>query len=153
MRAGGQVEIIKIFFHLFKGNVSAHAGVEADVDSQRSDVVNFGLQNIAGQTVSGNTPAEHAACIFEFLKDRYLVASQSQVARSSEAGRATADHGNFFFACYRHGFCFGTGRVVGDESFQELDGQRFIHVAAAALGLAFVIADAAANRREGVGLK
>ena len=85
-------------------------------------------------------------------QDRYLVASPGR-ARQREAGRALPITAIFPLRVTGTASVLGRGRVVGDESFQELDGQRFIHVAAAALGLAFVIADAAANRREGVGLK
>ena len=59
--AGGQIDIVEILIELRKGNVLADAGVASDLHAEGADIVDLLGEDVPGQTVGGNRPAEHAA--------------------------------------------------------------------------------------------
>ena len=151
VRAGCEVNDVEILADLVKGNGLAHTGVALDLHAQAADVVDFPVQDVPGKAVGGNRPAQHSSRVGQFLEDRHAVAPQRQVACGGESRRSGADDGDLLFPGNRHRDDFGPGRIVRDEPLQELDGNRLVHLAATAFGLALVIADPSAHRGEGVG--
>ncbi len=107
-----------------------------------------------GQAVLGDAEAQHAARLGLGLEDGGLVAEQRQVAGARQAARAGADDRHLLF----EGRLDGLGQrhvaegEVADEALEAGDGDRLLDLAARAVGLALVGADAAADGGERVGL-
>ena len=134
--------------------IDAAALVEAQVDAERADLIDLALQHLVRQAVVGDADAQHAAGDGERLEHRGLVAVLREVAGRRHAGGAPADDGDLLRVQHRQLLRqFGGAGDVADEALEAGDGDRLVDLAARALGLAGVGADAATHRREGVGLR
>ncbi len=150
----GLVAAAVLLHQAVDGEVRAGRLVALQVDAEREHAVDVLLQRGLGQAVLGDAEAQHAARLGLALEDGDGVAEQREVAGGGEAAGARADHGDLLLVRdlgllgQRH---VGE-RVVADEPLEAGDGQRLVHIAARAVGLALVRADAAADGGEGVGV-
>ena len=135
------------------GEVRAAALPGLELDAQGGDAVDLALQRRARQAVLGDADAQHAAGDRESLEHGRLVAELRELARGGEACGAAADDRDGLVVEHRQRRGQLRRRaVVGDEALDAGDGDRVLDVAARALGLADVRADAAADAGEGVRL-
>ena len=135
------------------GEVGAAALPGLELDAQGGDAVDLALQRRARQAVLGDADAQHAAGDRKGLEHGRLVAELRELARGGEACGAAADDRDRLVV--EHGQRRGQLRrraVVGHEPLDAGDGDGVLDVAARALGLAHVRADAAADARERVRL-
>ncbi len=72
----------------------AHGAVEAQLDAQRQDRVDLGLDQLARQPVERHAQGQHAARHGAGLEDRHLVPGPGQVVGHREAGHPDPDHGD-----------------------------------------------------------
>ncbi len=154
VQAGGQEDgLVAVGQQAVDGEVDAAALVEAQVDAQGADLVDLALQDVLRHAMVGDADAQHAAGHRQRLEDRGGVAVLGQVAGAAQAGRAAADDGDLLVE--GDGQLLGQvggGAVVAGEALEAGDGDGLVDRAARAGRLAGVRADAAADRREGVGL-
>lgn len=66
--ADGDVNTVVLLFQLLQPDVAAYPDVGADLDPQRQDGVDFCVQLLPGETIAGNTIAQHAAQLAALLK-------------------------------------------------------------------------------------
>ena len=77
-------------------------GVAFDFHPQRTHVVDFAVQNIPGEPVGGNGPAQHAARFGELFKDGDLITALCQIPGGRQARGTGADDGDFFLPGHGH---------------------------------------------------
>ena len=134
-----------------KSRAAALAGLE--LDAEGGDAVDLALQRGARQAVLGDADAQHAAGDRQSLEHGRLVAELRELAGGGEACGAAADDGDGLVVEHRQRRGQLRRRaVVGHEALDAGDGDGVLDVAARALRLADVRADAAADAREGVRL-
>ena len=142
--------------------------VELQLDAQAQDLVDLAVQHLVGQAVGRDADPGHAASHRQRFKDGDLVAHARQKVGRGETRRTGADDGHAPLVLWRQlGRRLGVGVQlpvllwpalpiplvidrVGDEALEGADGHRAVQLAAVALGLAGMVADAAHGRREGV---
>src|SRR5664280_1126523 len=148
----GLVAAAVLLHQAVDGEVRSGGLAALQVDAECEHPVDVLLQGGLGQAVLGDAEAQHAARHRLALEHGHGVAEQRQVAGGGEAAGAGADHGDLLLeldlGLLRHGHV-GEG-VIAHEALETGDGQRLVHFAARAVGLALVRADAAADGREGV---
>ncbi|MNM38084.1 hypothetical protein D3C81_488320 [compost metagenome] len=151
MGTDGHKDSIKVPFITLAQHI-LHLVVEGQRHPGRHDAGHLPIQHVAGQAVSGNTKAQHAARQWPRFADLHLMAEPVEVPGAGEAGGASANH--------QHLLATGRGRrcrqpamdqcLVAEETFDGVDGDGFIHLTAVAGALAGVITDPAMDRRQRV---
>ena len=157
LQADAQVDgLVAVAQQRVDREVGAGGLAALQLDAERQNAVDVLLQHVGlGQAVLGDAEAQHAARFGLGLEDGGLVAEQRQVAGAGETARAGADDG-YLLGEGRLGSGSGSGTLsngeVADEALEAGDGDGLLDLAARAVGLALVGADAAADGGEGVGL-
>ena len=129
-----------------------HLVVEGQGHPGRHDAGYLPIQHVAGQTISGNTEAQHAARQWPRFADLHLMAKPVEVPGAGEAGGTGTDHQHLLAAGgrgWRRLPTFGQ-RFVAEEAFDGVNGDGVIHLTAVAGRFAGVIADPAMNGGQGV---
>ena len=110
------------------------------------------LEDVPRHAVLRDAHADHAAGLRERLEDGHLMAGQGQVVRCRQTGRTGADDGHLLAGLGDLGDRqSGDVVLVRGKPLERADGQRLVDVAPLAGLLAGMEADAAQNRRQGVG--
>ena len=125
--------------------VAVHGGVELDVDAAIQDPLDLGIELGARQTVVGNAVAEHAAQAGALLVDGDRMAHERKVVRTRDAGGPAAHDGD---ALARGVGDLGTVvalHVLARVALEGEDVERVVHDTAAAVHLAWMLADEAAH--------
>ena len=154
VQAGGEEDgLVAVGEQRVDGEIGAAAPTGLQLDAEGGDAVDLALEDVARQAVLGDADAQHAAGHRQGLEHGGLVAELRELAGGGEACGAAADDGDGLVV--EDGQRRGQLRrraVVGDETLDAGDGDGVLDVAARALGLADVGADAAAHARERVRL-
>ena len=129
---------------------SSHLHLSMDRDPQREDGGDLRVQQLPGEAVAGDAVAEHPAQLLPLLIDGDLVAHQGQVVGGGETAGTAADDGDGFSGGLRPGRVRHLSGVIHSEPLQASDVDGVIHHLPAAAGLAGVLADIGAGRREGI---
>ena len=129
-------------------------GVDLQGDAEVEQPGDLGVEHLTRQPVARDAVAHHPAGDRCGLPDGDRVTAPGQVVGRGESGRPGADD--------QHPPPGGRGsdrdapalgqRLVAEEALDGVDADRLVEVAAVAGGLARVVADPAADGREGVGL-
>ena len=142
------------FPQLVQRQVAAHGHAQVNLHARLFDGVNLLEQHAVGQAVFRDAPVEHAAGHLLGLVDVHLMAQLGQVVGAGEAGGTRADDGHALARGLERDFVGHLERAaegdIAHEALDGADGQRFVHLGAAAVPLAGMRADAAAHRGEGV---
>ena len=126
--------------------------VQLELDANRQDSVDLGIEHVAREPVGRDPEAHHAAGHRPGLEDRHLVAEAAQVVRGREAGGAGTDDQNAL-AGGLGGRVEGPAlldRLVAYEALDRVDADGLIELPPVAGGLAGVVTDATHDRRERV---
>ena len=142
--------------------------VTSYIHPQVADALDVAPQVLGSEAVVGNAHAQHAAGHGLRLKDDHFVSAPGQVVGARQARGPGADNGyaptcrrglgssDLQVAGIETGLQFGVRRVVaavvGQESLQPHDGNGRIVGGPGTVQLAGVMADARADRRQGVGV-
>ncbi len=138
------------------GEELADDAVEPDLDAHLLQVLDFRVDDHVRQAEFGDAVLQHAAGHVQRLENGHLHAVARQFAGAGQARRSGTDDGGrlrrglsssgILIPAAAHG-------GIGHEAFQAADGHRLELGAHHASGFAlrFLRADAAANRRQGVG--
>ena len=133
---------------------SAELHAQLDLDALIENLLDLVVEHIARQPVRRHAQAKHAAQERPRLEQRHTVALLGQILRRGQAGRATTNDGDFFFLNLdwrerRALFPVALGiHVIRGETLEVAYGHRLVELLAVALGLAGVLADAAAHGRQ-----
>ena len=150
MGADGQIQAVVLLFQLIQRHVGTHVDVGMYFNAQGQNGGDLRIQQRPGEAVVGDAVAQHAAQGLPLFIDRDAVAHEGQVVGGGETAGAAADDGHLLPRGR------GTGRLghvpglVHGIALQRPDVHRVVHHAAAAAGLAGVLADVGAGHREGV---
>ena len=134
------------------GHQVVHLVIEDDLDAQRRDPGDFGVEHLAREAVLRNAEMHHAAGQRPRFPDHDGMTAPRQVPRHREPARAGADD--------EHALARG-GRVrrdrpafrnghVAEKPLDGMDAHRLVHLGAITRVFARVIADAPVHRRHGV---
>ena len=138
---------------LVDGNGFAHDHVGFNLHAKGLHVFNFLLHHgFLGKTELGNPVNQHAAGLVKGLKNSHVIAHFSKIPRAGKARGAGTDHSHFLSLLFRGSFRFDPvfPRPVGHKALQLADGNGLALNASDtfSLALAFLRADAAADRRQ-----
>src|SRR5512132_584271 len=129
--------------------------IEHDLHARSLDALNLAVEDVARQPVGGDAEVHHAACDRAGLVDLHGMAHQRQMMRARQTAGAGADDQDAF-AGGRRGDrrrpLLGE-RLVSEKPLDRVDGDRRVELAAVAVRLARVIADAAVHRRQRIVLE
>ncbi len=137
---------VTLLLQVSQREIPSHGRVGLQFDAQAQDIIDLLIQDIFGEAIIRDTHPQHAAGLGQGLKDRGLVAPQSQVIGAGYTGGAAADDGHFLAP----GRCLEQGNIgdvdrIGRIAFQAADRHRLVHVLAAAFVFAGMGADPAQN--------
>ena len=124
--------------------------LELDIDTTGENPVYLGLQALTRQAVAGNAVAQHAAKMLTLLKDRDLMAHNSEVVSARKAGRAASDNGDFLACGRRDCRAVIALHMLGSKAFERKDVHGIVYHATTAVHLAWMLAHKAADARQGV---
>ena len=129
-------------------------GPELERHPGRDDARDLGVEHVPRQPVGRDAVAHHAAGLRRRVAHDDVVAEASQLVRGGQPGRAGTHHEDATAGRRRrHGQRPALlDGVVAEESFDGVDAHRLVEEAAVAGRLARVVADAAHDGRERVGL-
>ena len=132
--------------------------VQPQLWTQIENLSDLCLQDIARQTIFGNSQVHHAARHRGAVKDRNRVAQQREIMRSGHAGRSGANNRDFLSVddmrlFRKHIDCVsGLGAVaLREKTLQRTDRNGRVQLPTAASWFARMAANSAANRSEGIG--
>ena len=140
--------LVSLLTQLPDGEVLAdlHAGLE--LHAQVLDDLDFGLDDVPGQTVGRYAHREHAAENGKLFENRNSVALDGEKIGGGQSAGPGADDGDFLRALGlflgREG-CYAFSVVVRQVAVQVHDSQRLVHFGAGAGALARVMANTAAD--------
>ena len=128
-----------------------HAAMQVNVRAMLEQALHVLGDDAGRQAEAGNAPHHHAAGLVHHFVDVDFEARFGEVLRRGEAGGACTNDADRLLAgdLYR-GQVMVVAQLVHHVALQVADGDRAIRVGAAAGGLAGRVADAAADRGEGV---
>ena len=151
VRADGDEHRVE-FALLLLGDEVLDLVIEDDLHAHPLDAGDLAVEHVARQPVGGDAEVHHAAGDRAGLVDLHGVAHQRQMMRARQAARAGADDQDALAAG-----CRGDRRRpplgerhVAEKALDRVDGDRRVELAAVAVRLARVIADAAVHRRHRV---
>jgi len=158
LRADGNVEaLVALRAQLLDGDVPADLNAALELDAHLAQDVDLGVEHVFFQPEARDAEREHTAGHRVAVEHGHGVALVGEVVGTAHAGRAGADDGDLLrvraadlVEQLRHVARGLVQVVVGDEALDLVDGDGLVHVAAGALGLAALVADAAADGRERV---
>ena len=156
--ADGEVEaLVALCAQLLDGDVLADLDAAAEFDAHLAQDVNLGVEHVFFEAEARDAEREHAAGHRVAVEHGHGVALVGEVVGAAHARGAGADDGDLLrvraadlVEQLRHVARGLVQVVVGDEALDLVDGDGLVHVAAGALGLAELVADAAADSRERV---
>ena len=137
----------------FKGDILADAGVEVNLHAQVLDHLDLRLQDVLGEAVFGDPHRHPAARHGQGFKDIHAISVRGQIVGGRQAGRTGADNGNlfiFFLLDFRDVAGLGVQVQIGHEALEVHDVDGLFDLAPHAGLLAGMVADPAADGREGV---
>ena len=148
VRTDGEVDCVVLLAQAGE-LVAVDAVVQLGLDAAVEQPLDLRVELLARQAVVGDAVAQHAAEVLALLEDLDAVAHEGQVVRAREARRAAADDGD---ALLGGGLDDGlvVARVLHGVALEAADVHRVVHHAAAAVHLAGVLADEAADQRQRV---
>ena len=149
MRANCQIDRVKIGAKTLELR-SIDGMLELNIDTTGENPVYLGLQPLTRQAVAGNAVAQHAAKMLTLLKDRDLMAHNSEVASARKAGRAASDNGDFLACGRRDRRAVIALHMLGSKAFERKDVHGIVYHATTAVHLAWMLAHKAADARQGV---
>ena len=125
---------------VFQQEIPAQHLIALQFHAQLEDLVDFKLHDFAGKPVFGDPQREHSPGHRRGFEQGDRVPQPGQVVRTSQSGRARADHGDRFLPL---GQLRQTGRMakphvvrIGGGAFQGPDGNGLVDLTAAARLLA-----------------
>ena len=128
-----------------------HAAMQVNARAVLEQALHVLGNDVGRQAEARNTPHHHAAGLVHHLVDVHFEARFGQVLRGSEAGGARTDDANRLLAGDLHRRqVVVVAELVHHVALEVADGQGAIAFGAAAGGFAGRVADAAADRGEGV---
>ncbi|MNJ54148.1 hypothetical protein D3C77_495780 [compost metagenome] len=129
-----------------------HLVVEGQRHPGRQDAGHLPVQHVAGQAVSGDAEAQHAARQWPRLADLHLMAEPVEVPGTGEAGGTGTDHQHLLATgrCRRRRQPAPGQRLVTEEALDGVNGDGVIHLGPVAGAFAGVITDPAMDRRQGI---
>ena len=120
------------------------------MDSEGKDRVDLRLQDLPRQAVARDPVAQHPAELLALFENRHLMPHQAQIVGRAQAAGSAADDGHVLsgrLRTLRQRHFSGTGH---GKALQPTDVDRVVHHAAAALNLAGMLADQAADGGHGI---
>ena len=158
LRADGNVEaLVALRAQLLDGDVLADFDAALELDAHLAQDVDLGVEHVFFQPEARDAEREHAAGHRVAVEHGHGVALVGEVVGTAHAGRAGADDGDLLrvraadlVEQLRHVARGLVQVMVGDEALDLVDGDGLVDRAAGALGLAALVADAAADGRERV---
>lgn len=149
--AGGHNDGIGARTDFLKGDVAAHAGIDAGTHARLQDQTHFPVHDIAGQAEVGHAVTGHAAQNGFGFVHGHVMAQQSQEIGGGQTGGPAADDGNLLArgraTMEDDLFLFGKG---GGGAFQRAGVDAAVLMITVAGAHAEVRADAAGNAGEGI---
>ena len=101
LSANGNINRVIFLQKLLHGNIPAHRCIIADFNISRGkNRIDILIQSVLGQSVIGNTIAKHAASLFPFLKNNYLMPHQGQIISCCQSGGTAAHNRYLLSGCY-----------------------------------------------------
>ena len=137
-----------------RGLEVVHPAVEVQLDAHGEDPPDLGVEHVARQPVGRDAEAHHPAGARPGVVDRHRVAEQRQVIGGRQARGAGADDEDALARAgrRRRDRPAAPDRLVAEEALDGVDPDGLVELAAVARRLARVVADAAHDRRQRVGL-
>ena len=156
--ADGDVEaLVALCAQLLDGDVLADLDAAPEFNAHLAQDVDLGVEHVLFQAEARDAEREHAAGHRVAVEHGHGVALVGEVVGAAHARGAGADDGDLLrvraadlVEQLRHVARGLVQVVVGDEALDLVDGDGLVHAAAGALGLAALVADAAADGRERV---
>ena len=154
----GDDERIAVAPEVGERGVAPDLEVVHELDAHRSDEVGLGLEDGLRQAVLGDAVAEHAAHLGHLVDDLHLRAAAGELVGAGKSGGAAADDGHALAGerglvdRRRRRRLAAAAGLVGRESLERGDGDRRLHLAAAALALAGMGTDPTDRGRQREGL-
>jgi hypothetical protein len=151
----GHVEGIVLRLELVQGDVLADLHPVLDLHARVQDLLDLGVQDLVGEAVAGDPPAEHSAGLVGGLEDLHAVAAAGQLVGGGQAAGAPAHHryllGLLLVGEHAEGQVV-LDTVITDGPLDLVDAHRLVHVLPVASRLAGCGADPPADGREGAGV-
>lgn len=150
MRADGDINCIILFSELCNGDIFADHDSVLNFNTGLKDCVDVLLELFTGQTIAGDTVAEHTAEVLTGFENGDLMPHKREEVCSGEAARAAADYGNGLAGGFA---ALGSGNdsgMVNSEALQAADIDRTFNEIAAAVSFTGMLADTAAGCGEGI---
>ena len=158
LRADGDIEaLVALRAQLLDGDVLADFDAAFEFNAHLAQDVDLGVEHVLFQAEARDAEREHAAGHRIAVEHGHGVALVGEVVGAAHARGAGADDGDLLrvraadlVEQLRHVARGFVQVMVGDEALDLVDGDGLVHAAAGALGLAALVADAAADGRERV---
>jgi hypothetical protein len=118
-----------------------------DIHSGPDQYIDLRIKDVPGQTIRGDSVAEHPARFSLRLEDRHTVSGEPEVVGRGQACGTGADDGDPFGTLERGrwSICRELTLQVGDKPFERTDGNRFINATTPTCILAGMVAHTTAD--------
>ena len=151
--------LVALRSQLVESDVFAHVDSRLELDSEFTQHVDFRFDDVLFEFVGRNAISEHTAKALVLFEHGGFVSLRGEIIRAAESRGACADDGNLLaplFVNVGRNDDFGNISrfrvqiLLCDELLDVVDCDGFVYRSARASRFATLVADASANRREGI---